>query len=437
MATLPFHLPLSSSRIAVIGAGAAGLAAARIFNKAGYHVTVYEANAHIGGTWAYTNAARIQSAMYESLRTNLPVQIMQYSELPFPKHVNSFAPHTDVLKYLEAYCEEFSLKRMIKFNCLVQSVSKSSSDSWTVVTEAGVDGLHSEQFDAVLVCNGHYSTPNEWSVPGLERFRSSNLVTHSCYYRTSKPFVGKTVLLIGCGPSAVDLSLDVSKVARKVYVSHRRNKPIFSNFNIPHLSDAPLVLRMEDNDAVLEDGRTLRAIEAIIACTGYKYEFPFLKQGTAGVSVGSDGRVVEGLIRQLYAKDDPTLAFIGLPWSILPFPLFEDQLHYLLGLYSGKFSLSHEEFEEEAKAEEDLREEKGIYYHKLSDSQWEYRRDFACAAGRKPVQSSTIAIYHDVRLLRQSDCAGYRQAQYAILGDGPEDWRCTLDGVDITGSHES
>lgn len=45
----------NGKKIAVIGSGPAGLAAAHQLNKAGYYVTVYERNDRVGGLLQYGN----------------------------------------------------------------------------------------------------------------------------------------------------------------------------------------------------------------------------------------------------------------------------------------------------------------------------------------------------------------------------------------------
>lgn len=62
-------------RIAVIGAGAAGLASVRHAVEAGFVCEVFEQSEQIGGTWNYTesvgvdeNGVPIHTAMYEGLR---------------------------------------------------------------------------------------------------------------------------------------------------------------------------------------------------------------------------------------------------------------------------------------------------------------------------------------------------------------------------------
>lgn len=66
-------MPVSS--VAVIGAGQAGLCSAKRCIEAGFNVTVYEQNDHLGGVWHYVAATGkdqygvdIHTAMYQGLR---------------------------------------------------------------------------------------------------------------------------------------------------------------------------------------------------------------------------------------------------------------------------------------------------------------------------------------------------------------------------------
>ena len=64
--------------------------------------------------------------------------------------------------------------------------------------------------------------------------------------------------------------------------------------------------------------------DSIVYCTGYDYEFPFIdQQSNLDLQVG--GRRVMPLFEQLWHSDYPNIAFLGLPHSVLPFPLFELQ----------------------------------------------------------------------------------------------------------------
>lgn len=62
-------------RIAVIGAGTAGICAAKHALAAGYDVTVFEQARQVGGTWVYTDSIgrdefglEVHSSMYKGLQ---------------------------------------------------------------------------------------------------------------------------------------------------------------------------------------------------------------------------------------------------------------------------------------------------------------------------------------------------------------------------------
>lgn len=77
---------MSTSRsldVAVIGCGAAGLAAARILSRNGFCPVVLEKEQCAGGIWDYRDSDS-ERPMYRGLRTNLPREIMAYREKPWP-----------------------------------------------------------------------------------------------------------------------------------------------------------------------------------------------------------------------------------------------------------------------------------------------------------------------------------------------------------------
>lgn len=70
-------------KLCVIGAGAAGICAAKNGLEFSCDVTVFEQTDNIGGTWVYTddvvkdkNGLDVHSSMYQGLYTNLPKEIM-------------------------------------------------------------------------------------------------------------------------------------------------------------------------------------------------------------------------------------------------------------------------------------------------------------------------------------------------------------------------
>lgn len=174
-------------KTAVIGAGVAGLVAARELQREGHEVVVLEKSDQIGGTWVYTeeveddpigaeldpNRKIVHSSLYSSLRTNLPRCLMSFSDYPFTaisrKHgagekQTYFPGHVEVLEFLKEFARHFRLTDLIRFNTEVVRVEVvENKDKW-VVESRTIDQFISsseseEEFDAVVICSGHHTQP--------------------------------------------------------------------------------------------------------------------------------------------------------------------------------------------------------------------------------------------------------------------------------------
>jgi cation diffusion facilitator CzcD-associated flavoprotein CzcO len=107
-------------RVAVIGAGASGLAAAKALVEVGLTPVVYEAAAAVGGLWVYREQGR--GPAYRSLRTNTSKQVTAFSDLPFAGELPDFPARAAVEEYLRAYADRFGLWPLIRFGCRVRCV---------------------------------------------------------------------------------------------------------------------------------------------------------------------------------------------------------------------------------------------------------------------------------------------------------------------------
>jgi cation diffusion facilitator CzcD-associated flavoprotein CzcO len=108
---------IQSKKVAVIGAGGAGLVAISELTKLGHQVTCFESESQIGGTWNYTNH---RTSIYKNLRSNLPRTLMAFESFKFQPLPGSFSgdsrefpSHGEIMAYLEAYAEENELLGVI------------------------------------------------------------------------------------------------------------------------------------------------------------------------------------------------------------------------------------------------------------------------------------------------------------------------------------
>lgn len=97
---------------------------------------------------------------------------------------------------------------------MVTSVERLES-TWQVIAEdLQTKTPMIEYYDAVLVCNGHNAMPIFPNIPGMDKF--DGIQIHSHDYRVPENYKNMNILIIGAGPSGVDICMDVAKVAKRV-----------------------------------------------------------------------------------------------------------------------------------------------------------------------------------------------------------------------------
>jgi hypothetical protein len=193
-----------TKRVAVIGAGACGLCAAKYLLQAGFDVTVFEIGSQIGGMWCYNNDSGRSSA-YRTLHINTSRGVTRFSDLDFDAETQPFPDHFDMHHYLVKYADHFGVTPRIRFNSEVTHIrpldGQNGRAGWEVETAAGAVTT----FDAVVVATGHLTRPLE--IPQLQAFTGEYL--HSHHYREPHPYVGKRICVVGVGNSACDIASDV------------------------------------------------------------------------------------------------------------------------------------------------------------------------------------------------------------------------------------
>lgn len=71
--------------------------------------------------------------MYKNLRTNLPKEVMGYPDYPVPDNPDSYLTRTQILEFLNLYCDHFNLRQYIQFLHNVELVEPSVGDrKWMI-----------------------------------------------------------------------------------------------------------------------------------------------------------------------------------------------------------------------------------------------------------------------------------------------------------------
>ncbi len=169
----------TSAEAIVLGAGAAGLAAAAALRAAGVEAIVLEQTDKVGASWR---------SRYDGLRLNTPGWMSgQPGYRAGPRRYGEYPSRDAWIQYLEDYAAHHRID--IRFGTQVRRVAPAEA-GWRVDTDGG-------EVDArfVVIATGYDREPNLPDWPGRERFTGE--LIHSSAYRNSDPYRGRDVLVIG------------------------------------------------------------------------------------------------------------------------------------------------------------------------------------------------------------------------------------------------
>tara|TARA_X000000368_G_scaffold235893_1_gene186345 strand:- start:26665 stop:28785 length:2121 start_codon:yes stop_codon:yes gene_type:complete len=399
---------------------------------------VFEAKSNLGGVWLHaTNTDdasnnNTKTAMYDSLRTNLPREVMGFEAFPFTSSSFSssvdtrrFCSHKEVQGYLQEFAKTFQLFDLLEFNTTVKECRKNHSKKkeeeeeefgpkWTVKYEQGEKKeVKRDTFDAVVVANGHYSKPRSAYFPGVDVFPGNQM--HSSTYKEPSVFTNQNVVLIGAQASGEDISRDIATKAKNVYLSAKtwQNAEWGSNPTISeNLFRKPNVKALLQNGSVeFEDGTVVENVDSIVYCIGYEYDFPFLDPKDANFSV--DENYVNPLYEHLFVPENrSSLSFVGLCWKVVPFPQFELQAKWIAKLLSGdlklpptKEMLKHvENFENDRKSQNIPKR----HWHCLGAEQFAYNDRIAEYAKETKLKEWRREMYEKTGINKRTNPEKYR-----------------------------
>ncbi|KTG40970.1 hypothetical protein cypCar_00017379 [Cyprinus carpio] len=222
-----------AKRVAVIGGGTSGLACIKCCLDEGLEPVCFETSDDIGGLWRFKeNPDPDRASIYHSLIINTSKEMMCFSDFPIPAHFPNYMHNSLIMDYFHMYADHFQLKRHICFQTKVLHVTPRPdfphSGQWDVETESK-DGRREKQvFDAVMVCTGHHCHPNLplQDFPGIDTFKGKFF--HSRDYKNPEEWRGKRVVVIGIGNSGGDIAVELSRMAKQVYLSTRRGSWILN-----------------------------------------------------------------------------------------------------------------------------------------------------------------------------------------------------------------
>jgi dimethylaniline monooxygenase (N-oxide forming) len=190
-------------RVAVVGAGIAGLQAVRALKAKGFDVTAYDGASTVGGLW---------KANYAGFGVQVPKQLFEFQDYPMTSVARGdFATGEEVQTYIESYADDFGLRDSIQLDTKVKSAQQMEDGKWKIQIEPKEGASETLNVDYLVMATGLYSGANKSmpAISGREVFPGE--IMHSDDFRDARIAKDKRVVVIGGGKSAIDCALEASR----------------------------------------------------------------------------------------------------------------------------------------------------------------------------------------------------------------------------------
>jgi hypothetical protein len=191
-----------SPEVLVIGAGPAGIASAYYLQQAGIPYQVVDRAEQIASTW---------NSLYPSLKLNTSRFFSHLPEKRFPLSYGLFPTGKQYHHYLCEYVQEQQLN--IQLGVTVHSITP-ENNGWRVIAND-----RDAWYPAVISATGRFGKPYTPHIAGMETFNGR--LYHAHQYLNPHDFDNRRVMVLGNGPSGVDIATELGRIRRDP------NRPIF------------------------------------------------------------------------------------------------------------------------------------------------------------------------------------------------------------------
>lgn len=202
--------------VVVVGAGLSGIGA-------GYHLqtmspdrsyVILEGRDGLGGTWDLFK--------YPGVRSDSDMHTLGFSFKPWTE-AKSIADGPSILKYLKDTVAQFGIDQHIRYGQLVTRAEWSSDDAtWTVTsTDKHTGASKTIECSFLFMCSGYYSYKKGHTPEFAGRERFTGTIVHPQEWPLNLDYVGKRVVVIGSGATAVTIVPSMAEKAAHVTMLQR------------------------------------------------------------------------------------------------------------------------------------------------------------------------------------------------------------------------
>lgn len=201
--------------IAIIGAGFAGLSAAKVLRQFGHEVTVFERTEDVGGVWSH-------SRRYPGVRTQNDKGTYCFSDFPMPADYPEWPSGAQVQQYLEDYVRHFGIGDALRLHTEVEQATP-VADGWELTSTDLADGSSNlDRFSHLVVANGIFCEPLIPPFAGAREFTDAGgRVLHTSELNELEDARGRHVLIVGYGKSSCDVADAISDASASTRIVAR------------------------------------------------------------------------------------------------------------------------------------------------------------------------------------------------------------------------
>ena len=197
--------------IGIVGAGVAGVTAARFLHQAGFDCEIFEKSQKLGGVWAVG---------YHNFGLQEPAKLYEFPDYPVPESYPNLPSGEQIRTYLESYARHWGIFDRINFHCQVKQFEPTSSKRWILhYIDLQTGETVQKEFDFIVVSTGLYSNPHVPDIAHREVF--SGRVLHSSQYKSPELIEGRKVVVVGFGKSALDIATNAAKRGVEITLAFR------------------------------------------------------------------------------------------------------------------------------------------------------------------------------------------------------------------------
>lgn len=363
-----------------------------------------------------------------------------------------------MIDYIKSYAKRFGVNEHISFNTKVVKIERDPTGWKLTSLKVDYDGMQQSEYKEtfvkfVAIATGHHTTPRMPYFEGQETFNGR--IFHSVDYKDAitNGLVGKKVVVVGIGNSAVDVAVNVTELGGEKPITiatrsgawiipnyiqgypadhyacrlffwlpwslsnfvfellvqsvlgspwrwnlnpkmhARQTQPTVSPTLIHHIQRRsiavkPNIVALKGDKVIFTDGSETVA-DAVVCCTGYSIDLPFLDSNIKDLVVEESTNKIK-LFKNVFAPEiGPSLAFIGFvqPASGGLLSISETQARWFSELCKGTIKLpTAEKMRQEFK--QDQQKNESIYFasarHTIQQDPMVYNDEIASYFGAKP-----------------------------------------------------